>query len=117
MDDGRAAREMARELLEAEGYRVILLEGPMGSAEVLRRERPDLVLVDVGMPAMTGDDVVRYLRRDVRLGNVPILFFSALARDELETLAESCGADGIVEKKTAADELVFTVRGFIGPAT
>jgi len=111
IDDSKVACQLARALLEPEGYRVLVLDGPLGSAPLIERERPGLILVDVSMPAMSGDEVVRYLRNHGH--DVPILLYSERSPDELREIAGRCGARGYVSKTGARDELVREVRRWL----
>lgn len=109
IDDSRVACQLACALLEPFGYRVVTQLGPLGTAPVIERERPDLILVDVTMPGMGGDQVVAYLRRHGSR-DVPILLYSERAPEELRALCEQCGAVGFVYKANAREELVREVQ-------
>lgn len=107
-DDG-ATRQAVRELLEDEGYDCV--EAPDGEAalEELRERRPDLVLLDLGLPRMSGADVHRELRRDPRLRFVPVLFLSAMSDRGSKIAALEDGADDYIEKPYDGDELLARV--------
>ncbi len=100
-DDG-ATREAVARNLEAHGYRVTQAED---AAEALHRwdaERPDLILLDLGLPDMDGGHVVRRVRRDA---TTPILILSARADERDKVAALEAGADDYVTKPFGMDEL------------
>lgn len=102
VEDDAATRDAVARNLEAHGYRV---DRAGDGAEAFRRldaARPDLVLLDLGLPDLDGGEVVRRVRRD---GTTPILILSARAdeRDKVATL--EAGADDYVTKPFGMDEL------------
>ena len=99
-------------MLEPAGFRV--LEAADGSAalEAAWRERPDAVLLDVGLPGLNGVDVCRALKTDPRAPRVILVSGNAAEID-----LPSCGADGIVLKPFRQDELTARVRAVLALAT
>lgn len=108
-DDSPILLEATRMVLEGAGYDVATLDNPLMVAMRLRRERVDLVLLDVNMPTVKGPQVVEVLRSH-GLADVPVLLFSDLDERELEVRARECGARGFVRKSGAAEGLLRTVR-------
>lgn len=114
VDDSPTVRVMAQKVLESAGYRVLTLDGPVGFKPLLQRERPDLVLVDVTMPALQGTKLVEITRRG-RLHECPILLYSARSDEELSSLAASCGANGYVKKGSGPLALLQAVQRYVVP--
>jgi two-component system KDP operon response regulator KdpE len=117
VEDDAATREAVARSLEAHGYGVTTAGD---AADAFRRwdaERPDLILLDLGLPDLDGSAVVRHVRRD---GVTPILILSARAdeRDKVATL--EAGADDYVTKPFGMDELRARVAALLrrsgGPA-
>ena len=113
IDDSVSDGHLAEVLLKDEGFKVIVQTGPHGAATVVDRHNPDLILVDVSMPRMTGDHVVEFLRKYGKK-QTPVLLYSDLPGETLEDLSSECGANGWVHKGDALDELVPTVRRALG---
>jgi DNA-binding response OmpR family regulator len=109
VDDSELSREMTREMLQAHGFEVILLESSLGMSSVLSSDKPDLVLMDVEMPALEGDKAVTIARR-YALHHCPILLYSARPSSSLEALALACGADGFLSKTSDPNVLAAAVR-------
>jgi two-component system chemotaxis response regulator CheB len=110
VDDSAVVLEATKEVLEEAGYEVIASDNPIALPALVRRERPDLALVDVKMPAVGGDAVARIIGQ----GNAPtqVVLYSDLGNEELKKLAKECGAKGYLKKSTDT-ELLNAVRGFL----
>jgi diguanylate cyclase len=76
VDDERDALETLRLLLEGEGFEVRTASSGAEALQLMRERKPDLVILDVMMPAMTGYDVCRHLRRDPTTSDVPCIAYS-----------------------------------------
>ena len=68
---------IAREMLSAEGYEVLTHRSPFGVQELINAATPDLVLMDVNMPTLPGDDLAAFLKADERNRNVQIVLYSS----------------------------------------
>jgi CheY-like chemotaxis protein len=113
VDDEPVVRAVVRDVLHEEGYAVV--EAPDGRTvlEILDRERPDLVLMDVMMPGIDGREVYRVLRSREDLPDVPVVMMSAAARaDRLDP-----SIAGFLPKPFDLDRLMETVVQLIGSPT
>ena len=107
IEDDAGIRGILRTLLEAQGYRVVEAEtGARGVIEA-RSRRPDLVLVDLGLPDRDGQSVIRQIRA---FSPVPILVLSARTMEHDKVAALDNGADDYVAKPFSAPELLARVR-------
>jgi CheY-like chemotaxis protein len=86
VDDDPDVLELARQLLGAQGYRVLRADGAFQAMEILQDTRPDAVVLDLMMPDRTGIDVLEQVRFDPKLADLPVICFSAVPQTE-ETLA------------------------------
>jgi DNA-binding response OmpR family regulator len=98
VDDSEICRDTAKLMLGELGLEVITLDTPIGFSMKLMSLRPDIALVDVGMPALQGTQLVDIAHRRGTSEICPIILFSDRARNELEGLANRCGADGYISK-------------------
>jgi CheY-like chemotaxis protein len=100
VDDDSRHLQTTREILELEGYRVTVRDTPFGTTEVVSSERPDLVLLDVNMPALSGERLCTLVRGNANGAGrtVPILFYSSNDEDSLRQAVKQHGADGYVCK-------------------
>lgn len=109
LDDSPTFLAYARNLLESEGYSVSTFDSPLGITREVIRQQPDLVIVDVNMPSITGDKVCQLVRSASYARSVVILLHSSMPDADLHDLAQRCGADGYVPKSRDSKRLVETV--------
>ncbi len=112
---------MARECIRlalGEGYRVIEAGEGKEAIEVAERERPDLILLDIMMPAMDGFEVCRCLKAAPATSQIPILFLTARGEEEAVDQGLALGGDGYMVKPFNAvslaaqvSDLLASVRG------
>lgn len=104
VDDDPIVLEVTRARLERAGWAVTVRDQALGTAQWIATHRPEIVLLDVGMPALTGDALMAVLHRHDLDQDVGIILHSGLGSDELSTLKDSTGALGAIQK-TGNDEL------------
>lgn len=98
VDDDTVSLSVAVAILEDRGHEVTQRSSALGTMLAVRREKPDVVLLDVQMPGLSGDSVGSLLV-DAKLDPQPVVILhSTTAAAELETLAKNCGAAGFIEK-------------------
>ena len=107
VEDDPANRAMLQHVLAAEGYRVSTAEDGESAVRIVATTRPDLVLLDVGLPRLDGLEVTRRLRGDLRMATLPILLLTGQS-DVVEGL--SAGADDFIRKPVARPELIARIR-------
>ncbi len=112
VDDNEVCRAVVRETLEEDGFDVIELGSPVGMSSVVNHEKPDVVLMDVEMPAIDGDKAVQILLKH-RLHDCKILLYSGRSAAELEKLARACGASGFVPKTVTDAALAAAIRAHL----
>lgn len=101
-------------LMKREGYAVsIARDGPTALAAI-RGTRPDLVLLDVMMPGLSGFEVCQAVRTDESLAGVKILMLSAKGRDTDIAKGQAMGADAYMTKPFSTKELAAKVRELLG---
>ena len=110
-EDDAVTREAIRDLLVAEGHQVLEAADGMAAIEVWRTGKPELVLLDIMMPAASGYDVCRSIRREDRA--VPIAFLSAKSEEVDVVLGLELGADDFIRKPFGKHELLARVRALL----
>lgn len=112
VDDSEITREVVREILEEGGYHVVTLDSPIGLSRAISAEVPDLVLIDVQMPALRGDQAVQVVRNH-KIGACPLVLHSDRPVEELRDLATRSGATGFIRKTDDPAQLLAEIRRFI----
>src|SRR6478735_4880157 len=113
VDDSDVVLTVTRTLLEASGYRVLTHSGPAGCVAVILQEKPDLVLIDVNMPKLGGETIVKLFGKAQPNSETIILLFSTLSADQLEQRARAAGAHGFIRKTEDSFELVRQVNRWL----
>ncbi len=112
-DDEPPLRELMRAALP--GSHLFLEAGDGGDAlELVREARPDVVLLDVMLPGMSGLDVLRAIRRDPSIADMRVVLVTAWDSDEDRRAAEELGVDAFVPKPFLPEELAAVVEGLLG---
>jgi DNA-binding response OmpR family regulator len=107
VDDEPKIAEICQDYLKAAGYQVVIaMTGPDGLS-MARRERPDLIVLDLMLPEMDGLDVCRTLRRE---SDVPIIMLTARVEETDTLIGLEIGADDYITKPFSPRELVARVR-------
>ena len=104
VDDDRTTLDILSALLEAQGHSVLERDTAIGTTQAILRETPDVVLLDVRMPGLSGDKLAELI--SARSTNPPlVVLHSASPKAELEQLAKRCGASAI-EKTSDTKEFL-----------
>ena len=105
IDDSEVSLHFTARALDKAGFdvRTTLDVNDLGS--VLGTWRPDLILTDVDMPGLTGLELCRMLKSSYETAHVPVVLFSSMSPEELETMARDCEADGFLSKSNGLERL------------
>lgn len=109
IDDSATSRLALTQALGRLGIEVVAVADLEELDAALEREKPDLLLLDVHMPDVFGNDLVPWLREGRRIDR-PILLYSNQAHAGLSAIAEECGADGFIRKTGRPDEAAAQVE-------
>jgi CheY-like chemotaxis protein len=111
IDDDAYMRELLQLHLSNAGYEVLTAEDAVVAGHSVVRHHPDLILLDVEMPFMTGLEFVQALKEDPAVCEIPVVFISS--RDDCEDRARELGARAFLRKPVLADHLLATVAGYV----
>lgn len=110
VDDAPPNVKLLRLILGDAGYRVLEAYSGPESLEMLHRDRPDAMLLDVRMPGMTGYDVCRKVREDPEFAALPVIMVTALSLAEERIMGIEAGATDFISKPFNKKELLARVR-------
>ena len=111
-DDPRILKALTIRLKSAGYHVVVAADGTSGVAAVVRHE-PDLVLLDVSMPAGGGFFVAKNLARRPMMAGTPVIFITASRSPEIRRQAEQLGAAAFVEKPFKSEEILEVIATFL----
>lgn len=108
-EDNAVNRELLREVLESRGYSVAEACNGQEALDAIRQSRPDIMLLDIGMPILDGFAVVRQIRGDPLLAALPVLAITAYAMHGDREKIMNSGFDGYLSKPVNAIALVTEI--------
>jgi chemosensory pili system protein ChpA (sensor histidine kinase/response regulator) len=114
VDDSITVRRVTQRLLKREGFRVALASDGLHALEVLQLEKPKVVLTDIEMPRMDGFDLVRNIRADVNLMDLPIIMITSRIAEKHRDYARELKVNNYLGKPYPEDELIALVRQYCG---
>jgi two-component system, cell cycle response regulator DivK len=113
VEDDPLSMRLFVDVIEHRGYGVLQAADAIAGIALARERRPDLILMDVGLPCLAGDEAVRSLKADGALRHIPVVILTAFAmRDELERIRR-CGCDELRTKPILPSELEELIRRHI----
>lgn len=110
VDDKSSVRTLLREYLEEEGFRVVAAADGREALYAARREKPDLILLDIMMPEMSGYDFIRAYRKEK---DTPIILLTARLEETDKVLGLELGADDYITKPFGMRELTARIRAVL----
>ncbi|GAA4326375.1 response regulator [Mucilaginibacter gynuensis] len=110
-DDDEGILDILELILEETGYRIIPVKNSLQIYETIEKQQPDLILLDLWMPVLSGDQVLRTLRKNPETQSLPVIVISASR--EGEKIANEAGADFFMAKPFDLDLLVNRVQEII----
>ena len=113
IDDDPELLGTAKRLLESGGFEVDVYDRAFNASNFVARARPDLVLMDVNMPFLSGDQLADIFARDGELEGIPVVFFSSNDERSLRSLVKDRNAAGYIQKSDLLYDFVGKVSRFI----
>lgn len=115
-EDERDIRELIAFTLRFAGFDVVLATNGAEAVEMAEASPPDLIILDVRMPKMSGYEACRRLKENPHTSSVPVVFLSAKGQDSEIQQGLASGADEYILKPFAPDELIQQVRDILNRA-
>jgi DNA-binding response OmpR family regulator len=117
VDDESDNREVLDLILTAEGFVVLTAASGEEAFASVTEQRPELILLDVMMPGMTGYQVVAKLKGDIATQNIPVILVTALDVRKARIAGLSAGADDVLTKPLDSAQLILRVRNLLSRKT
>jgi DNA-binding response OmpR family regulator len=113
VDDQLDNRDMLSAMLGQEGYRTVCAASGMEAMDVIARDTPQLILLDVSMPDMDGFAVASLLKADPKTAGIPIIIVTAHSGRGARVVGLNTGAEDYLTKPVDAPELLLKVRNLL----
>ena len=113
VEDNEVNRRIVQDLLRRTSYRLIEASDGEAGLEVARRERPDLILMDIQLPKISGIEATRTLRREPGTAAIPIIAITSFALAGDEQKAKDAGATAYLAKPYSPRDLLEMIRKLV----
>jgi CheY-like chemotaxis protein len=111
VDDAADLRELVADLLRLKGHDVTVCEDGASAVRVIRELRPDVALIDIGLPEMDGYEVARTLRKDLPIGTLRLIAMTGYGQATDRAAAIEAGFDAHIVKPASADKIMRAIYG------
>ena len=116
VEDEPDAAELFAEMMRLNGYRVLKTYSGMPAMTLIAQEKPDIIILDITMPDVSGLEVLRYMRRDPELMAIPVVVVSAKASPDDVRAGLEAGATIYLTKPVSYADLKNAVDGLMHPS-
>ncbi len=116
VEDNELNMKLFNDLLEAGGYRTLQTRNGFEAIDLARKHRPDLILMDIQLPEVSGLDVTRWIKEDDELKAIPIIAVTAFAMKGDEERIRAGGCEAYLSKPISVTKFLETVRHYLGDA-
>ncbi len=114
VEDEPILSNLLRQRLEKDGFRVVIARDGSEAVKILKQEKPDLVLLDIILPKMSGFEVMEAMKSDPTLQAAPVVVVSNLGQDSDVERGQSLGAIGyFVKAQLSMEDLVAKIKEFL----
>ena len=114
VEDNELNMKLFHDLLEAQGYDTLQTKDGREALQLAREHRPDLVLMDIQLPEVSGLEVTKWIKEDDDLKMIPGIAVTAFAMKGDEEKIRQGGCEAYIAKPISVTQFLETVRGFIG---
>ena len=116
VEDNELNMKLFHDLLDAHGYATLQTRNGLEALQLARDHRPDLILMDIQLPEVSGLEVTKWLKEDDTLRDIPVVAVTAFAMKGDEERIRQGGCEAYLSKPISVMSFVDTVRRFIGDA-
>ncbi len=114
VEDNELNMKLFHDLLDAHGYKTIQTKDGMEALKLAREQRPDLILMDIQLPEVSGLEVTKWIKEDENLRTIPVIAVTAFAmKGDAEKMRDG-GCEAYIAKPISVTEFIETVRRFLG---
>ena len=116
VEDNELNMKLFHDLLDAHGYRTLQTRNGVEALDLAREHHPDLILMDIQLPEVSGLEVTKWIKEDESLREIPVVAVTAFAMKGDEERIRQGGCEAYLSKPISVTTFLETVRRFIGDA-
>ena len=116
VEDNELNMKLFNDLLEAKGYNILQTRNGHEVLKLARENKPDLVLMDIQLPEVSGLDVTKWLKEDPETAQIPVIAVTAFAMKGDEERIRQGGCEAYISKPISVSSFVQTIQYHIGDA-
>jgi two-component system cell cycle response regulator DivK len=116
VEDNELNMKLFHDLLEAHGYRTLQTRNGFDAMDIARAERPDLIIMDIQLPEVSGLEVTKWLKEDDDLRSIPVIAVTAFAMKGDEERIRQGGCEAYISKPISVSKFLETVKSYLGDA-
>jgi two-component system cell cycle response regulator DivK len=113
VEDNELNMKLFHDLLEAQGYRTLRTGEGLAAFNLAKAHTPDLILMDIQLPAISGIEVTRWLKEDAATAHIPVVAVTAYAMKGDEERIRAAGCEAYLAKPISVATFIATLRGFL----
>lgn len=114
VEDNELNMKLFTDLLQASGYEIVGTRDGTEALDLVRQHRPDLILMDIQLPEVSGLDVTRWIKEDDELADIPVIAVTAFAMKGDEERIREGGCEAYISKPISIGRFLETVRHYLG---
>lgn len=114
VEDNELNMKLFHDLLEAHGYTTLQTKDGMDALRLARQHRPDLILMDIQLPGISGLEVAKWIKEDEELRTIPVIAVTAFAMKGDEEKIREGGCEDYIAKPISVANFLQTVKQFLG---
>jgi two-component system, cell cycle response regulator DivK len=116
VEDNELNMKLFRDLIEAAGYNSVTTMNGFDALDLARKTKPDLILMDIQLPGVSGLEVTQWLKQDNELAMIPVVAVTAFAMKGDEERIRRGGCEGYISKPISVGPFIQTIKTFLGDA-
>jgi len=106
--------KLFHDLLESQGYQILQTRDGIEALKIARAELPDLILMDIQLPEVSGLEVTKWLKEDDQLRSIPVIAVTAFAMKGDEEKIREGGCEAYIAKPISVNSFLATIEQFLG---
>jgi two-component system, cell cycle response regulator DivK len=116
VEDNELNMKLFHDLLDAHGYNILQTKDGMEALDIAREHHPDLILMDIQLPEVSGLEVTKWIKEDETLKSIPVVAVTAFAMKGDEERIREGGCEAYLSKPISVGKFIETIRHFLGNA-